>query len=48
MKPKTCEGCKYAIHCEETDEYTYNSMMKACNNCFRSGWEDSYEPKDKQ
>lgn len=40
---KTCRKCIHAIHCEETDEYSYNHKNQNCKDCYRSGWTDNYK-----
>jgi hypothetical protein len=42
QEQKTCNKCIYAIHCEETDEYSYNHKDQNCKDCYRSGWTDNY------
>lgn len=39
----SCNKCVYAIHCEETDEYSYNHKDQNCKDCYRSGWTDNYK-----
>lgn len=42
----SCNKCIYAIHCEETDEYSYNHKDQNCKDCYRSGWSDNYNNGD--
>ena len=46
MKPKTCDGCKYASYDDECEEYCYSSYTYECRDCYRSGYKDNFMAKD--
>ena len=46
MKPKTCDGCKYASYDDECEEYYYSSDTYECRDCYRSGYKDNFMAKD--
>ena len=45
MKPKTCEGCRYASYDDECEEYYYSNDTYECRDCYRSGYKDNFMAK---